>query len=242
MSNVGTINAAAQPSARRRAMAGAWKPWLAIAPSALASLVYVFGFSLWTLYISFSNSTMLPTYGFVGLKPYFDLWSNYRWQVAYGNLFYFSAFYVVLSLAIGLGLAIAIDQRVKGEAMWRTIFLYPLAVSFVVTGTVWSWLYSPDAGIEHFVRGLGWHDFTFRLTTNRYAAIYAIIATGVWQSSGFAMALFLPACARSIPTSSRRPRSTARPRADLPQGDPAVDRADLRGGRRRPAAIRHQDL
>ena len=172
-------------------MAGAWKPWLAIAPSALASLVYVFGFSLWTLYISFSNSTMLPTYGFVGLKPYFDLWSNYRWQVAYGNLFYFSAFYVVLSLVIGLGLAIAIDQRVKGEAMWRTIFLYPLAVSFVVTGTVWSWLYSPDAGIEHFVRGLGWHDFTFRLTTNRYAAIYAIIATGVWQSSGFAMALFL---------------------------------------------------
>ena len=103
MSNVGTINAAAQPSARRRAMAGAWKPWLAIAPSALASLVYVFGFSLWTLYISFSNSTMLPTYGFVGLKPYFDLWSNYRWQVAYGNLFYFSAFYVVLSLRSASG-------------------------------------------------------------------------------------------------------------------------------------------
>ena len=66
----------------------------------------------------------------------------------------------------------------------------------MVTGTVWSWLYSPDAGIEPFVRGLGWHDFTFRLTTNRYAAIYAIIATGVWQSSGFAMALFLPACVR----------------------------------------------
>ena len=88
-------------------------------------------------------------------------------------------------------LAIAIDQRVKGEAIWRTIFLYPLAVSFVVTGTVWSWLYSPDAGIEFFVRSLGWHDFTFRLTTDRYTAIYAIIATGIWQSSGFAMALFL---------------------------------------------------
>jgi glucose/mannose transport system permease protein len=191
MSNAGIINGAAQPPARRRAMAGAWTPWLAIAPSALASFVYVFGFTLWTLYISFSNSTMLPTYGFVGLKPYFDLWSNARWQIAYGNLFYFSAFYVVLSLLIGLALAIAIDQRVKGEAVWRTIFLYPLAVSFVVTGTVWSWLYSPDAGIEPFVRGLGWHDFTFRLITNRYTAIYAIIATGVWQSSGFAMALFL---------------------------------------------------
>ena len=96
-----------------------------------------------------------------------------------------------LSLAVGLALAIAIDQRVKGEAIWRTIFLYPLAVSFVVTGTVWSWLYSPDAGIEFFVRSLGWHDFTFRLTTNRDTAIYAIIATGIWQSSGFAMALLL---------------------------------------------------
>ncbi len=151
----------------------------------------MFGFTLWTLYISMSNSTMLPTYKFVGLKPYFDLWSNARWKIAYGNLFYFSAFYVVLSLAVGLALAIAIDQRVRGEAIWRTIFLYPLAVSFVVTGVVWSWLYSPDAGIEFLVRSLGWHDFTFRLITNRYTAIYAIIATGVWQSSGFAMALFL---------------------------------------------------
>ena len=97
----------------------------------------------------------------------------------------------ILSLAVGLALAIAIDQRVKGEAFWRTIFLYPLAVSFIVTGTVWSWLYSPNAGIEFLVRDLGWHDFTFRLTTSKSTAIFAIIATGVWQSSGFAMALFL---------------------------------------------------
>jgi glucose/mannose transport system permease protein len=191
MSNARTINPFAQPSRPGRDVLGDWTARLVIAPSVLAALVYAFGFTLWTLYISLSNSTMLPTYGFLGLRPYFDLWSNERWHIAYANLFYFSAFYVVLSLAVGLALAIAIDQRVKGEALWRTIFLYPLAVSFVVTGTVWSWLYSPDAGIEHFVRGLGWTDFTFRLTTNRYTAIYAIIATGIWQSSGFAMALFL---------------------------------------------------
>ncbi len=172
-------------------MLATWTPRLVIAPSALASFVYVFVFTLWTLYISLSNSTLLPTYQFVGLKPYFELWSNRRWEIAYGNLFVFSAFYVVLALAIGLALAIAIDQRVKGEAVWRTIFLYPLAVSFVVTGSVWNWLYSPDAGIEFLVRSLGWHDFTFRPTTNKDAAIYAIIATGIWQSSGFAMALFL---------------------------------------------------
>jgi glucose/mannose transport system permease protein len=191
MANVLTASESLRAKASFRERLGGWAPRMAIAPGAFASLVYVFGFTLWTLYVSVSNSTMLPTYSLVGLKPYFDLWSNARWKIAYGNLFYFSVFYVVLSLAVGLALAIAIDQRVKGEAIWRTIFLYPLAVSFVVTGTVWSWLYSPDAGIEFFVRSLGWHDFTFRLTTNRDTAIYAIIATGIWQSSGFAMALLL---------------------------------------------------
>jgi glucose/mannose transport system permease protein len=178
-------------SPRGREALAAWTPRLVIAPSAIASFVYVFVFTLWTLYLSLSNSTLLPAYQFIGLKPYFELWSNRRWEIAYGNLFLFSAFYVVLALAIGLALAIAIDQRVKGEALWRTIFLYPLAVSFVVTGSVWNWLYSPDAGIEFLVRGLGWHDFIFRPTTSKDAAIYTIIATGVWQSSGFAMALFL---------------------------------------------------
>src|SRR6201985_3569920 len=183
MSNALKPNNATPAKAGFREKLGAWTPRLAIAPGVIANLIYVFGFTLWTLYISVSNSTMLPTYQLVGLKPYFDLWSNARWKIAYGNLFYFSVFYVVLSLAVGLALAISIDQRVKGEAIWRTIFLYPLAVSFVVTGTVWSWLYSPDAGIEFFVRNLGWHDFTFRLTTNRDTAIYAIIATGIWPFS-----------------------------------------------------------
>lgn len=188
-----TLNGkAATPSpARGRDILASFMPHLVIAPSAIASFIYVFVFTAWTLYVSMSNSSLLPTYEFVGLKPYFELWSNVRWAIAYKNLFFFSAIYVVIALAIGLSLAIAIDQRVKGEAIWRTIFLYPLAVSFVVTGTVWSWLYAPTAGIEFLVRHLGWTDFTFRLTTNKDTAIYAIIATGVWQSSGFAMALFL---------------------------------------------------
>jgi glucose/mannose transport system permease protein len=168
-----------------------WAPLLVIAPSVLASFVYVFVFTGWTLYISLSNSSLLPSYGFVGLKPYYELWANQRWKIAYGNLFYFSAFYVVLAMALGLALAIAIDQRIRGEAIYRTIFLYPLAVSFAVTGAVWRWIYSPDAGIEYLMRGWGFADFTFRLTNDRDQAIYAIIATGVWQSSGFAMALFL---------------------------------------------------
>jgi glucose/mannose transport system permease protein len=188
---VNRIQALEASPPRWRARLGAWAPILVIAPSLIASFVYVFVFTGWTLYISMSNSSLLPSYKFVGLKPYFELWSNQRWSIAYGNLFFFSAFYVVLSLAMGLALAIAIDQRVKGESIFRTIFLYPLAVSFAVTGAVWRWIYSPDAGIEYLVRSFGWSDFTFRLTTDRNLAIYAIIATAVWQSSGFAMALFL---------------------------------------------------
>jgi glucose/mannose transport system permease protein len=166
-------------------------PLLVLGPSLLASFVYVFVFTGWTLYISVSNSSLLPTYGFVGLENYASLWANRRWNIAYTNLFLFSGFYIVGSMAVGLLLAILIDQRVRGEAAWRTIFLYPLAVSFIVTGTVWSWLYNPTDGIQAMVRGLGWTSFSFALASDRHYAIYAVIITGVWQASGFAMALFL---------------------------------------------------
>ena len=166
-------------------------PILILAPSLAASFIYVFVFTIWTLYISLSNSSLLPSYGFVGLDNYASLWSNRRWNIAYSNLFLFSAFYIVGAMAIGLLLAILIDQKVRGEAIWRTIFLYPLAVSFIVTGTVWSWLYNPTDGIQMLVRSLGWTDFNFALASDRNTAIYAIIITGIWQSSGFAMALFL---------------------------------------------------
>lgn len=166
-------------------------PLLVLGPSLVASFVYVFVFTGWTLYISLSNSSLLPTYGFVGLDNYASLWANRRWNIAYNNLFLFSGFYIVCSMAVGLLLAILIDQRVRGEAAWRTIFLYPLAVSFIVTGTVWSWLYNPVDGIQAMVRGFGWTSFSFALASDRHYAIYAVIITGVWQASGFAMALFL---------------------------------------------------
>jgi glucose/mannose transport system permease protein len=168
----------------------AWLPFAVLAPSLVATFVYVFAFAAWTFYISLSDSSQLPSYGFAGFAHYADLWHSRRWTIAYNNLFLFSGFYVVLSIAVGLLLAICIDQTIRGESTWRTIFLYPLAVSFVVTGAVWSWLYSPT-GIEFFVRSFGWTDFTFRLTTDRKLAIYAIVATGIWHSSGFAMALLL---------------------------------------------------
>lgn len=166
-------------------------PVLVIAPSLLASFVYVFVFAAWTIYISMSNSTLLPSYGFVGLDNYFTLWANKRWNQSYNNLLFFSGFYILGSMAVGLLLAILIDQRVRAESVWRTIFLYPLAVSFIVTGTVWSWLYNPTTGIEFFLKSLGFANADFAVIANRNTAIWAVIATGIWQSSGFAMALFL---------------------------------------------------
>jgi len=168
-----------------------WGPIFVIAPSILASFIYVFVFAGWTFYISLSDSTLLPSYNFRGFDNYASLWANRRWGVAYSNLFFFSAFYVVIAMAVGLMLAILIDQKVRAESFWRTIFLYPLAVSFIVTGTVWQWLYNPASGIQFMVNSWGWTDFQFALTTDRKNAIWAIIITGIWQSAGFSMALFL---------------------------------------------------
>jgi len=168
-----------------------WGPVFVIAPSIIASFIYVFVFSGWTLYISLSDSTLLPSYGFRGLENYISLWNNRRWGVAYSNLFFFSFFYVLAAMAVGLLLALLLDQKIRAESFWRTMYMYPLAVSFIVTGTVWQWLYNPTAGIQFLVNSLGWTDFEFALTTDRKNAIWAIIITGVWQSAGFTMALFL---------------------------------------------------
>ena len=98
---------------------------------------------------------------------------------------------MLLSLLTGIFLAILLDQRIRGENVLRSIFLYPLAVSFVVTGTVWSWLLNPGIGIQKLVNGLGWTSFRFDWLIDRDMAIWTIVIAAVWQSSGFAMALFL---------------------------------------------------
>jgi glucose/mannose transport system permease protein len=166
-------------------------PQIVLAPSIAATFIYVFVFSIWTFYISLSNSTLLPSYSFVGFEHYVALWKNVRWTIAYTNLFLFGSLYVIGAIILGLTLAVLIDQRVKGESVWRTIYLYPLAVSFVVTGTVWGWLFNPTTGIQAIVRSLGWTDFKFDWIVNKDYAIYTVVITGIWQASGFAMALFL---------------------------------------------------
>ena len=139
----------------------------------------------------FTSSTLLPANDWVGLENYRAILSTRNWNVAFHNLIVYSLCFVSASTAIGFLLAVLLDQRIRGENLFRTIFLYPLAVSFVVTGTVWKWLLSPGLGIERLVREWGWSGFRFDWITSREFAIYAIAIAGVWQAAGFAMALFL---------------------------------------------------
>lgn len=165
----------------------------------LLSAAHLISFSIWTIWISFTPSTLVPVTGWVGLRNYNAVLASRNWQIAFDNLLLFGIAFVLLSLVTGLLLAILLDQRIRGENVLRTIFLYPLAVSFVVTGTVWSWLLNPGIGIEKLVHDLGWTNFHFDWLVNRDMAIWTIVIAAIWQSSGFAMALFL-AGLRSVDT------------------------------------------
>jgi glucose/mannose transport system permease protein len=192
--------AATHPVARKAAGRGqgVWRRRLGDALTGLAiwlplvaSAGHVVLFTAWTTWVSFTASSVMPDYTWVGLRNYFAVTRTANFQIAYVNLVIFGSGLVLLTMALGLLLAVLLDQRVRGENVLRTIFLYPLAVSFVVTGTVWSWLLNPGLGIQKVVHNLGWTDFRFDWLVQSDKAIYCVIFAGVWQGAGFAMALFL---------------------------------------------------
>ncbi len=148
-------------------------------------------FALWTTWISFTSATLMPSGDWVGLKNYTNVLATRNWKIAFDNLLIFGFGFVVLTALTGLFLAILLDQRIRGENVLRSIFLYPLALSFVVTGTAWSWLLNPGMGVQKLVNDLGWTGFRFDWLVDRDMAIWTIVIAGIWQSSGFAMALFL---------------------------------------------------
>jgi hypothetical protein len=183
-------------------------PKVVLAPTTIAALLFVYGFILWTAWISFTKSRLLPRYEFAGFYQYIKLFTNDRWWVASKNLLIFGGLFVVLCILIGLLLAILLDQRIRAEGALRTIYLYPMALSFIVTGTAWKWILNPGLGLERLVHQMGFTDFTFDWLVDPEMAIYTVVIAGVWQSSGFVMALFLAGCAASTTPSSRPPRWT----------------------------------
>ena len=166
-------------------------PKIVVAPTFIAILVFVYSFILWTAWISFTKSRMLPRYKLEGLLQYAKLLTNERWWVASKNLIIFGGLFIIICIAVGLLLAIFLDQRIRIEGALRTIFLYPMALSFIVTGTVWKWILNPSLGLEKLVREMGFSGFSFDWLVNSDMAIYTVVIAGVWQSTGFVMALFL---------------------------------------------------
>ncbi len=168
-----------------------WLPRLVLAPSFLLILFFVYGFILYTGYLSVSASRMLPNYDFVGLDNYSRLWKLPHWWTALTNLTIFGTLYIILCSIIGLFLAILLDQKIRAEGLLRPIYLYPMALSFIVTGTAWKWFLDPGIGLENVMHQWGWESFQFGWIKDRTMAIYTVVIAAVWQSSGFVMAMFL---------------------------------------------------
>ncbi|CAD0186654.1 Lactose transport system permease protein LacF [Ruegeria sp. THAF57] len=168
-----------------------WIPKLVLSPSLAMMLVFVYGFILFSVYLSFTDSRILPTFGWVGWENYDKLWRLSHWETSLINMGIFAGLYIVICTCIGLGLAIFLDQKIRGEGLLRPIYLYPMALSFIVTGTAWKWFLDPGIGLENVMHTWGWTSFEFDWIKNRDYAIYTVVLAAVWQTSGFVMAMFL---------------------------------------------------
>ena len=166
-------------------------PKIVLAPSFFLILVFVYGFIIYTGYLSLTDSRMLPTYEYMGWSNYTKLFGLRHWKIAVNNLAIFGILYILICTVLGLFLAILLDQKIRAEGLLRPIFLYPMALSFIVTGTAWKWFLDPGIGLEHIMHQWGWESFEFDWIKNRTFAIYTVVIAAVWQSSGFVMAMFL---------------------------------------------------
>lgn len=166
-------------------------PALVLSPSVATIFVFVYVFTVLTGYLSFTPSTLLPRYTFIGLARYRELFANAIWWEAVSNLAWFGIPFVLVCTSVGFLLAVCLDQRIRGEGVLRAIYLYPLALSQVVAGTVWQWMFSPGYGIERVVHDFGFTGFRFGWISDTRYAIFCVVIAAAWQSTGFVSALFL---------------------------------------------------
>lgn len=185
------------PTPRRRVSRSDRAAALALVPLWFVALFVYVGTVLWTVGISFTDSRILPSSSFVGLTQYAELAGNKHWNRSLHNLAVFGSLFVLGTMVAGFLLAVALDRRIRAEGAFRTIFLFPYALSLVITGLVWQWMMNPTSGIQAAMRGYGWEGFTFDWTTRRDMAIYALVIAGIWQASGVVMAI-MTAGLRSI--------------------------------------------
>jgi glucose/mannose transport system permease protein len=167
-----------------------WPPYVAMVPAGLIAAMYV-GTMMWTIWISFTSSKMLPTNNFVGFQQYQRLLQDQRWQISASNLVIYGVLFIGISLVLGLLLAIGLDQKVRAESTLRTIFLYPQGMSFIVTGLVWQWIMNPELGVQKVAHQLGWQSAQMDWIAKPNFAIYMLVIAGAWQATGLVMAIML---------------------------------------------------
>ncbi|MBL9061222.1 carbohydrate ABC transporter permease [Tabrizicola sp.] len=164
---------------------------IAAIPMIATALVVFLGGTIWTVVYSFTNSKLLPKLKFVGFDQYERLWAASRWTISIENLLFYGVMSLVFTVVMGFVLAVLMDQKIRYEDTFRTIMLYPFALSFIVTGLVWQWILNPQFGIEGIVRSLGWTSFTFDPLNNPDTVLYGLLIAGLWQGTGFVMCLML---------------------------------------------------
>jgi glucose/mannose transport system permease protein len=175
----------------RRHIGSRTAPHVALLPATLIALVVYCGAMGWTIWISLTNSRMLPSSVFVGLRQYASLKDNERWQVSVFNLVVFGALFILAALALGFLLAVLIDQRVRAESLLRSVFLYPFSMSFIVTGLAWRWLLDPTLGIQKLLHDLGFANAQFDWLVRQDRVIYCLVIAAIWHASGLVMAIML---------------------------------------------------
>lgn len=146
---------------------------------------------LYSIAWSFTSSKLFPNFNWVGFDQYERLWNTDRWIISVNNIWLFGILSIVGNMAFGYLLAVFMDQRIKQEDLFRSIFLYPFAMSLVVTGLVWQWMMDPNLGVQAAMQNLGLEWFHFAPLTNASTAIYGVIVAGIWQGTGVTMAILL---------------------------------------------------
>jgi len=179
-----------------------------VLPSLLAVFVFIYGFIFWSVRVSLSDWVgLMPNYDWVGLQNYIALFQDPRFHIDIRNTVIFTVLFVGGCLFLGLGLAILLDQGLRGENFFRSLFIFPMALSFIVTGVVWRWLMNPAMGNRMSGLNLLFDQMGLDFLVNRWHTtpdwgIAAIAIPAIWQMSGYTMALYLGGL-RAVPESLR---------------------------------------
>lgn len=178
-------------SARPRRLLRNLTAKVAMIPMILVAVGVFLGGTIWTVVYSFTGSGLLPRLNWVGLDQYERLWSSRKWLVSIENLALYGFFSIIGTLVIAFVLAALLDRKIRFEDAFRSIFLFPFALSFIVTGLIWQWLLNPDLGLQNVVRGMGWESFTFDPLNNPDLVMFGLLIAGLWQGTGLIMCIML---------------------------------------------------